>query len=202
MIETILYYVRQVIKFFCELSDHYIERVSLDYHADVMVEMGEIEKLPDAWKSQSYYWNSDADTPYHWDITPDVKKCGIDALGDIISQLPDNVDNLVYTIKYSYGNRSYKYISRGLGGLTWPRKSSGMKFIVPFMSVWGLDEFGNEVKEITKHFKKAAGPKGDFHGQDVKVMDVMKYDYQKVRVKYIMSSKDLREGESVLEIVS
>ena len=170
-------------KYFCELPDYYIERVSMDYYADVMVEMDEIEKLPDSWKSQSYYWNSDSDTPYHWDITPDIRKGGVEILEEILEQIPNNVSGLVYTIKYSYGNKSYKFISRDTK-ITWPCKRKEIKFTMPFISVWALDEYDNEVKEITKHFKKAAGPKGDFHNQDVKVMDVMKYDYQKIRFRW------------------
>ena len=202
MLITLCYYLRQFMKYFCELPDYYIERVSMDYYADVMVEMDEIEKLPDSWKSQSYYWNSDTYTPYHWDITPDVRKRGIEPLEEILAQIPDNVSGLVYTIKYSYGNKSYKFISRNTEHIAWPHKPKEFKFTMPFISVWALDEFGNEVKEITKHFKKAAGPRGDFHNQDVKVMDVMKYDYQKVRVKFIMSSKVLSEEDSVLAITN
>jgi len=112
------------------------------------------------------------------------------------------VSGLVYTVKYSYGNKSYKFISRNTENISWPYKPSGFRFTMPFISVWALDEFGNEVKEITKHFKKAAGPKGDFHNQDVEIKDVMKYDYQKIRVKYIMSSKVLTEDDSVLAITN
>ena len=201
MFITLCYYWRQIMKYFCELPDYYIERVSMDYYADVMVEMDEIEKLPDSWKSQSYYWNSDSDTPYHWDITPDIRKGGVEILEEILEQIPNNVSGLVYTIKYSYGNKSYKFISRDTK-ITWPCKRKEIKFTMPFISVWALDEYDNEVKEITKHFKKAAGPKGDFHNQDVKVMDVMKYDYQKIRVKFIMSSKVLSEDDSVFGIIN
>ncbi len=201
MLITLCYYWSELMKYLFELPDFYIERVTLDYYANVMLELDKIEKITGDWNSQSYYWNSDADTPYHWDITPYVKKCGIPVLDNIISNIPENVHNLVYTVKYSHGNKSYKYISRE-STVTWPFPDTAMKFIPPFMSVWGLDEFGNEVKEITKHFKKAAGHRGDFHGQDVKVMDIMKYNYNKIRVKYILSSKDLSEDDSVLDIIN
>ena len=202
MCVTLCYYVRMLMKRMFELPDYYIERVYLDYCADVMVEMDEIECLPDSWKSQSYYWNSDSDTPYHWDITRDIKKQNLNPLREILADVPDNVHDLVYTIKYSYGNRSYKFISRSTEEFSWPPKSKEFKFTMPFISVWCLDEFDNEVKEITKHFKKAAGPRGDFHNQDVKIMDVMKYDYQKIRVKYITSSKTLNDDDSVLSLTN
>ena len=202
MFITLCYYLRQFMKYFYELPDYYIERVSMDYYANVLDDMDEVDKITNSWKSQSYYWDDYSDTPYHWDITPDIRKNGIETLKEILAQIPNNVSGLVYTIKYTYGNKSYKFISRNTESLVWPPNRSGFKFITPFLSVWALDDFGNEVKEITKHFKKAAGPKGDFHNQDVKVMDIMKYDYAKVRVKYIMSSKVLTEDDSVLSMLN
>ena len=202
MFITICYYIRKFMKYLCELPDNYIERVSVDYRADVIIEYDEIDKIPNEWKSQTLYWNSDSESPYHWDITPQVKKNGVNYLNDIISNVPENVKDLVYTIKYNYNNKSYKYTSRDLRGITWPHKASGMKFIQPIMSAWALDEFGKEVKDITKHIKKASGPRGDFHDQDVKIMDIMKYDYKNIVIKYIMSQKTFSENDSVLKIIN
>lgn len=201
LVATLCYYLNRVLKFFCELPDYYIYNVSMDYNASVLLSMDEVENISDAWKDQSYYWNDDSNIiPYHWDITRQCTSTNGGALRDILNSIPENVSNLVYTVKYSYNGKTYKYVSYSKE-FHWPPPQCRMKFVQPITSVWGLDMYDKEVKEITKHFKKAAGPKGDFHGQDVKIMDIMKYDYSNINVKYIITSKKFNENDSVLSLI-
>jgi len=202
MIVTVLYYIREFLKYLFELPDFYIECVSINYNADDIVELKEIEKIPYVWTSQSYYWNSNSSMVYHWDITSRVRTEGIDYLNNIISNIPSNVHDIVYTIKYTYNSKSYKYISTDETPISWPYKRGNIRCISPILSVWGIDKFGNEVKEITKHVRKAGGPKGDFHGQDVKIMDIMKYDYKRIKVKYLLTEKIFDENDSVFNIIN
>lgn len=200
-VATLCYYLNRVLKFFCELPDYYVHNVSIDYDASVLLGLDEVENISDAWKDQSYYWNDDSNPfSYHWDITRDFLKTRGDIMPSILGTIPSNVKNVVYRIKYSYNGRKYKYISSSKD-FQWPPIPGKIKFVQPIMSVWAVDMFGKKVKEITKHIKKAAGPKGDFHGQDVKIMDIMKYDYSDIIVKYIMSSKKFNENDSVLSLI-
>ena len=52
------------------------------------------------------------------------------------------------------------------------------------MSVTLLDHNNKPVRDITSKVKKYAGPKSDFHGEDVPIRDMLRYDHIDLKEKY------------------
>ena len=184
-----------------EKPDYSVEHVHLTYDADMLMEQSEIEDISDFWKSESYTWD-DIGQGYYWDVTRDFKESDGMVLAEIFASKPQNVRNIVYTIKYSYNGNTYKYVSKS-DFVVWPPHgtSSGvMSFKMPIVSAWCLNSDGIRIRNVTNKLKKAAGPKNNFHNQDVKIMDVIDYDYPQVEVTTIIGTRIVSENDSVLDI--
>ena len=194
----ILHWARSFCKYMFEFPNYYVSSVYINYTADMIVEQDEIEGLSDIWKSESKTWVG-LDGRYFWDVTKEFNKSQGVVIHDVLLFAPPNVKDIVYTIKYSYNNRTYKYVSNS-DVFYWPPRVGPMSFKMPILEAWCLDEDGNQIRNATKKLKKAAGPVGNFHNQDVKVMDVVDYDYPQLEVTTLLGSKILHESDSVLKI--
>ncbi len=194
----ILHWARTLCKYLFEVSDYYVSSVYVNYTADMLLENGEIEELSDIWKDESYTWVG-MDSRYFWDITREFKRSGCSAVYDIIVSAPPNVKDIVYTVKYCYNNKPYKYVSSS-EMFYWPPKHEPMSFKMPILEAWCLNEDGKRTRNATNKLKKASGPVGNFHSQDVKVMDVVDYDYPQLEVRTLLEKKILHETDSVLDI--
>ena len=73
-----------------------------------------------------------------------------------------------YMITYVYNSRRYIYVTDD-PKCTWPPPPvAGASFNLPIKSA--TDENG---KDITQFVKRLAGPRGDFHGKNIRVVDVL-----------------------------
>jgi len=194
----IIHWARSFCKYMFEFSNYYVSSVHVNYTADMLIEEGEVNELSDIWKDESHTWVG-MDGRYFWDITKEFKNSGDDVIHDIFLSAPPNVKDIVYTVKYYYNNKPYKYVS-GSEMFYWPPKHEPMSFKMPILYAWCLNEDGKRVRNATKKLKKAAGPVGNFHSQDVKVMDVVDYDYPQLEVTTLLEKKILHESDSVLKI--
>ena len=196
---TIAHWCRSVYKYLLEVPDYYVSSVHVTYVADMIMEQNEIEVISDIWKSESYDW-TDINGCYFWDITKEFNNSKGEFIHKMMDSIPPNVSNVVYTIKYYYGNKKYKYVSKS-ETLVWPpSRGDAMSFKMPIIEAWCLDQNGKRIRNATLKLKKAAGPKGNFHNQDVRVMDVIDYDYPKLEVSTLLETKILNEKDSVLDI--
>lgn len=174
--------------------DYSIDRIYIQYKADMIVDVDEADNIHPLWEGESKMW-SGTEHWYDWDITSQQKN-----VNDILSTIPDNVADLVLFVKYTYGNKSYKYVSEN-PEFVWPPKSKGtFKFKLPIDEVWATTNSGHKTVNITNTFKKISGPCGDFHGQDVKIGNVMKRDYPKITVVNILGERVLNDTDSVIMI--
>jgi len=90
--------------------------------------------------------------------------------------IPENVHNIILRIRYWYGNKQYKFITTKVD-VDWPViLSEGISFNIPLTSAMLLDYNNKPVRDITSKVKKYAGPKSDFHGEDVPIRDMLRYD--------------------------
>jgi len=196
---TIAHWCRSLCKYLFEVPDYSVSSVHVTYVADMIMEQNEIEVISDIWKSESYDW-TDINGCYFWDITREFNNSNGKFIHKMMESIPPNVSNVVYTIKYYYGNKKYKYVSKS-ETLVWPPpRGDAMSFKMPIIEAWCLDENGKRIRNSTLKLKKAAGPKGNFHNQDVRVMDVIDYDYPKLEVSTLLETKILNEKDSVLDI--
>ena len=174
--------------------DYSIERMYIQYKADMIVDVEEADNVSPLWEEESRMW-SGAEHWYDWDVTNQQKN-----IHDIMSTIPNNVDDFVLFVKYTYGNKSYKYVSES-PTFTWPPESSGtFKFKLPIEEVWATTHSGRKVMDITNTFKKISGPCGDFHCQDVKIGNIMKRDYPKITVVNMLGERVLEDTDSVIGI--
>jgi hypothetical protein len=104
------------------------------------------------------YWVDVTNTPYYEET------------------IPENVHNIILRIRYWYGNKQYKFITTKVD-VDWPViLSEGISFNIPLTSAMLLDYNNKPVRDITSKVKKYAGPKSDFHGEDVPIRDMLRYD--------------------------
>jgi hypothetical protein len=158
--------------------------------------MEDIESLDESWVDQSYDWTVDGH--FYWDVTSG----GTENLRRILETVPRNVSDLRYTIRYTYNNTVYKQISRSRE-LVWPpEREKSLKFRLPVLDVWACDDKEKPVMNVTRTFKKFAGPRGDFHNQnDVFVRDIVKYDLPLLRVKNMLGVRMFNENDKLLDII-
>jgi hypothetical protein len=94
------------------------------------------------------------------------------------------VYNIILRIRYWYGNKQYKFITKKVD-VDWPvLLHNGISFNIPLVSVTLLDCNNKPVRDITSKIKKYAGPKSDFHGEDVPIRDMLRYDHTDLKEKY------------------
>tara|TARA_R110002074_G_scaffold352697_1_gene524135 strand:+ start:90 stop:692 length:603 start_codon:yes stop_codon:yes gene_type:complete len=181
---------------FFELEDFHVCRVEIDYRADDVVLLD--TDIPDEWRDEAQHWEG-MDNWYYMNITDQFKKTNGQYLRDLLDTIPDAVTDYVYTIKYMYGNKKYRYVSKS-ATCEWPPEfSSEMKFIPPIVGAWTALK-GKQLRDITKIIRKTMGPKGDFHGQDVKIRDIVKYDSPQIVITTAMGSNEYSENDSVLDL--
>lgn len=190
---NILYWLKTL----CSTPNYSISRIYVEYKAEPLTDMEDIESLDDLWVDQSYDWTTDGH--FYWDVTSG----GTENLRRILETVPTNVTDLRYTIRYSYNNIVYKQLSRSRE-LVWPpeRNSSSLKFRLPIMEAWACDDKDKPVVNVTRTLKKYSGPRGDFHNQnDVFVRDIVKYDLPQLRVKNMLGVRIFNENDKLSDIV-
>jgi len=143
-------------------------------------------------------WVSDADwTPttecHYRDITSEFRSTG----GRCVAGYFADHEDLVCSIKYVVDGKRWKLVTRGEVPLVWPPVAPSptpMKFRMPLQGVWTSP---GDV-DVTRAVRKASGPRGDFHGHDVRVRDIVKYRCPCVRVDTLIDSRTVGEDDSVL----
>jgi hypothetical protein len=91
-------------------------------------------------------------------------------------RIPENVHHVILRIRYWYGNKQYKFITRRVD-TEWPVPlNDGITFNIPLTNAVLLDYNNKPVRDITSKVRKYSGPKSDFHGEDVPIGDMLRYD--------------------------
>lgn len=99
-------------------------------------------------------------------------------------RIPENVYNIILRIRYWYGNKQYKFITKKVD-VDWPTPmNDGISFNIPLTSAMLLDHNNKPVRDITSKVRKYAGPKSDFHGEDVPIRDMLRYDPMDLKELY------------------
>ena len=126
------------------------------------------------WEDESKDWDGVLDE-FHGYVT------GKSFRGTIV---PQNVKNLVLRVKYWYDGRIYKAISNDINFIPGRGEDSSMSFSIPLSSVWIVDHDDKPQVNITEKVKRYAGPRNDFHGQQVRLKDFLYYDTKTLQKKY------------------
>jgi hypothetical protein len=98
--------------------------------------------------------------------------------------VPANVKKVIVRVKYWYNDRLYKYLTYNTRHEWPPSNVPGMVFSVPLVSAYLVDTDGKPMKDILGKIKRYAGPRGDFHGENVLIRDMLYYDEDTLKAIY------------------
>lgn len=92
-----------------------------------------------------------------------------------ITPVPSSIKDVVLFITYKYNNDIFTYVTKDLTVTEVPRVSKEMSFNIPIDSVFA------DGKDITGTYLSYAGPKRDFHNEDIECKFL--FDYSSLVVK-------------------
>lgn len=78
----------------------------------------------------------------------------------------------------------YKYLVNDLDHKWPPENISGVIFNIPIVTAVLLDSDDKPVKDLLNKIKRYAGPRCNFHGQKVKISDMLYYDDETLELEY------------------
>ena len=182
LLTDIIIKIYDILKYFVSMPDYRISQHSMEYFLkDTRPPMDIHDEF---WEKESKEWESGVES-YFVDVSDtDIKSS---------DNIPDNVSKTINRVKYWYNDKLYKYITYDTK-VTWPPKeTSGMTFNMPLISAHLIDQDDKPMKDVLNKIKRYAGPRGNFHGQEVKISDMLYYDietlkkfYPKIKLKNVL----------------
>lgn len=91
------------------------------------------------------------------------------------TKVPENVEKIIIRIKYWCNNRIYKYITNDINHPWPPKEPEGIVVHIPLTSARLMDHDDKPIKDLMNKIEKYGGPRKDFHGEKVKIADVLYY---------------------------
>ena len=167
LLSSVLYYYKKLVT----PRDYQIISEELEYTIDYRKKY-DIED--DFWREESVDWDGVMHEFY-------VLATGKNFRHTII---PQNVDNIILRIKYWYNGKIYKVITSDIDFVPSDPKSNDIRFSIPLSRAWLLDQDDKPVRDITEKVRRYAGPRNDFHGQDVKLVDFLYYTRKTLKDEY------------------
>tara|TARA_B110000285_G_scaffold221625_1_gene274836 strand:- start:928 stop:1527 length:600 start_codon:yes stop_codon:yes gene_type:complete len=144
----------------------------------------------DFWEHESKDWDGILDE-YHCYVTNKRFRNTI---------IPQNVNNFILRVKYYYGGRVYKAITQDINFIPGKYEQDNMIFSIPLRHVWIVDHDDKPQLDITEKVKRYAGPRNNFHDQDVPLQDFLYYTQKTLETRFpkIMLTNSLGMKKIVL----
>lgn len=171
LLNRVIVWVYGVYKYVVTMPDYYIENVNMIYTVDPMKTYDIKDKL---WKDESRYWCHDTDEVY----------CDLTYKNYFDTTIPENVKNTILRMKYWYNGRVYKLITENMKFCLPEDINNSFSFSIPLGEAWLVDHDDKPLRDITKKVKRYAGPKNDFHGEKVRIRDMLYYTEDTLRKDY------------------
>lgn len=171
LLNRVIVWVYGVYKYMVTMPDYYIEHVNMIYTVDPMKTYDIKDKL---WKDESRYWCDDTDEVY----------CDLTYKNYFDTIIPENVKNTILRMKYWYNGKVYKLITENMKFCLPEDIKNGFSFSIPLGEAWLVDHDDKPLRDITKKVKRYAGPKNDFHGEKVRIRDMLYYTEDTLRKDY------------------
>lgn len=92
-----------------------------------------------------------------------------------ISPVPSSIKDSVMFITYKYNHQIYVYVTKDMSVTTIPHISKEMSFKIPIEKVVANDDI-----DLTNEYLSYAGPKLDFHNEDIEIKWL--FDYEKISI--------------------
>lgn len=171
LLTTIIVWVYDTYKKFVSIPDHSVYSACIEYFTDNNKEYTQVD---DVWSNEVEKWDGSF-SEHYMDLT------GIDYRKTTV---PEHVKKTIVRVKYWYNDKLYKYLTYNMNHEWPPHNKSGIVFNIPLISAEILDQDDKPVKDILKKVKRYAGPRGDFHGERVKISDMLYYDMETLKSEY------------------
>lgn len=167
------------------VKDYQVLRAGLEYLSPV--------KSTDFWRKEERYWVDEPSECY-----ADVTNCFKN-----LTPTPEGVENTYLNIDYVYNGVEYSFVTSNINP-TWPPKDDNEITFRPtiyFAMLLDKDKF--PVREVTYELVRCMGPRKNFHGEDVPMEKLLKWDdYEFVQIKNILGiEKIIHKTSSCLELL-
>ena len=171
LLTTVIIWIYDTYKNFVSIPNHRVLHSSMEYFID-----GRNPHLIEGefWADEAKKWDGLFDE--HYVETKDMTYRGY--------MPPTNVNKTIIRIKYWYGDKLYKYLTYNTGHKWPPEETKDIVFSIPIVSAHLVDADDKPVKDVLRKIKRYAGPRGDFHGENVKISDMLYYDMDTLKTMY------------------
>lgn len=183
LLSTIFYFYKKL----TTPCDYRIISEELEYEIDYDMKY----KIEDNfWEIESKDWDGIL-TGFHCNVTKKAFRNTI---------IPQNVNNLILRVKYYYGGKVYKAITQDINFVPGKCEQDNMIFRIPLSYAWIVDHDDKPQVDITEMVKRYAGPRNDFHGQDVPLEYFLYYTKKTLESRFpkILITNSLGMKKSVL----
>jgi hypothetical protein len=152
------------------IRNYSVSRVFLEYYIDPERKY----EICDAfWAGEEQYWEDQEE------FYIDVSRCAFRE-----TEIPQNVTKTIFRVHYWYDGVRYKHCSYDPEFQWPPPPTSGVQFTLPIIRAVLVDEDDKPKRDVTQKIKRYAGPRGDFHGESVRLADLLYYDEDTLKKEY------------------
>lgn len=163
LLTNVIVWVHMTLKNIFSKPDHEIIDCSMEYQVNNEKTPSELDEF---WEDEFEEWDGETEHFYKNLMNTNYKN----------TQIPGNIKKTVVRLKYWYNDKMYKYLTYDMGHAWPPQTSNGISFNIPIVSAHLLDSYDKPVKDLLNKIKRYAGPRFDFHGEKVKISDMLYYD--------------------------
>lgn len=162
MLFKLLSNVLYLYKKFTTPRDYTIISEELEYKLDYRMKY-KIEDL--FWEQESLSWDGVLDE-FHSYVTGKSFRHTVP---------PQNIKSLILRVKYWYNGKIFKVVTKDINFVPGENEGADMCFSIPLSSAWIVDHDDKPQVDITEKVRRYAGPRNDFHGQNVPLKEFLYY---------------------------
>lgn len=171
LLTTVIIWIYDTYKNFVSIPNHRILHSSMEYFIDTDKD----------YSVEGQFWENESK---NWDGLFEEHYAELKDMAYRFEDTPANVNKTIVRIKYWYNDKLYKYLTYNTGHEWPPKESKDIVFNIPLVSANLVDTDDKPVKDVLGKIKRYAGPRGDFHGEKVKISDMLYYDIDTLKTMY------------------
>lgn len=167
LLSNVLYYYKKL----TTPGDYTIISEELEYRVDYRMKYQVEDQF---WEEESRHWDGTL-VEFHGYVTGRPFRNTIP---------PQNIKNLILRVKYWYGGKMYKVVTKDINYKPGESKEGAMSFTIPLSNAWIVDHDDKPQVNITEKVRRYAGPRNDFHGQPVPLREFLYYTKKTLRTQF------------------
>jgi len=172
LLNHVLLKVYGLYKWVTTRPDYHIHSKLMEYQ--ISDEDADEDITHEMWNQESQFWFQDRKKFY----------ANVTNQDDYRDHIPKRVKNIVLRIRYWYNGKIYKIATNNLNLKLPEDLNTEFSFSIPLSTVYLVDDDENPLEDITERVKIYAGPKNDFHGQEIFIKDFLNQDEDELINKF------------------